>query len=193
MQYAVLYGSTRSDRQGIKAAHFIVRHLKARGHEATLLDACELDLPMLDKMYKQFDEGEAPEPMQRAHDVLEAADGFVVVSGEYNHSVPPALKNLLDHFQREYFFKPGGICTYSAGPFAGARVSVHLRAILGELGMTTPSIMFGVSRVGAAFTDEGEDTTEDGSWDRRVQRFLDELDWHTDALKSKREKDGTPF
>lgn len=193
MRFAVLYGSTRSDRQGIKAARFIVRHLQARDHDVTLLDACHLDLPMLDRMHKEYSEGEAPRDMQWAHEVLEAAEGYVVVSGEYNHSIPPGLKNLIDHYQREYFFKPAGICTYSAGPFAGARVSVHLRAILGELGMTTPSVMFGISKVGSAFTEDGEDASEDGSWDRRVQRFLDELEWHTDALRAKRERDGTPY
>jgi NAD(P)H-dependent FMN reductase len=53
--------------------------------------------------------------MQRVAELLSAADGFVVVSGEYNHSIPAALKNLLDHFQSEYHYKPSGIVTYSAG------------------------------------------------------------------------------
>ncbi len=193
MQYAVLYGSTRQDRQGIRAAHFMVRHLEARGHTVRLLDAWTLDLPMLDLMFKEYEPGEAPGEMQKAHDVLVAADGLVVVSGEYNHSVPPAMKNLLDHFQSEYFFKPAGICTYSSGAFAGVRVAVHLRVILGELGMVTPSVMFGISRIANALTEDGADATEAGDWDRRVGRFLDELDWHTDAMKSKRDRDGTPY
>ena len=106
MKYAVLYGSHRRDRKGVNAAKFLVRQIEARGHEATLLDAKELDLPFLDWMYKEYPEGEAPAGMQRAHDVLEAADGFVVVGGEWNHSIPPSLKNLLDHYQSEYHYKP---------------------------------------------------------------------------------------
>ena len=44
-----------------------------------------------------------------------AADAFVV-SGEYNHSIPPALSNLLDHFLEEYFWRPSAIVCYSRRP-----------------------------------------------------------------------------
>lgn len=190
-QFAVLYGSTRSDRHGIGAARFIAGQLKERGHEVTLLDACELDLPMLDKMYKEFPEGEAPADMEKAHQALDEADGYVLVGGEWNHSVPPGLKNLLDHFQPEYFFKPAGIATYSAGPFGGVRAAPHYRAILGELGMVTPSTMFSISKVQDSFDTDG--TVRDEAYIRRIKQFLDELEWYTDALKAKREADGTPF
>ncbi|MGB1696812.1 MAG: NADPH-dependent FMN reductase [Thermoplasmatota archaeon] len=187
MNYAVLYGSTRSARKGIHVAQFMVNQLEARGHDVTLLDAKELALPFLDKMYKEYD-GDAPAGMQRAHDVLDAADGLVVVGGEWNHSIPAALKNLLDHFQSEYAGKPAGIVTYSAGPFGGVRAAPHYRVILGELGMVTPSIMFAVSGV---YKFESEDIGDD--WVRRSERFLTELEWYTDALKAKREKDGNPY
>ncbi len=184
MKYAVLYGSTRRDRQGIKVARFMVKQLEARGHEVALLDAMELDLPMLDLMWKEYDEGTAPEGMQHAHETLNAADGMVVVGGEWNHSIPPALKNLLDHFQSEFHFKPGGIVTYSAGPFGGVRAAPHYRTILGELGMVSPSIMFAVSNVYKEFDDEGNDP--EGRYTKRAERFLNELDWYTDALAAKR-------
>lgn len=186
MRFAVLYGSYRSERHGIRAARFLVRQLEARGHDVTLLDAQELDLPMLDRMWKEYDEGEAPDAMQHAHEVLEAADGFIVVGGEWNHSVPPGLKNLIDHFQSEYFYKPAGIATYSAGPFGGARAAPHYRAILGELGMVTVSIMFAISQVGRSFDEDGADATDDKRYERRVERFLNELEWYADALRKAR-------
>lgn len=164
----------------------MVNQLTARGHEATLLDAQELDLPFLDKMYKEQDA--PPAGMQHAHEVLDAADGLVVVGGEWNHSVPPALKNLLDHYQSEYAGKPAGIVTYSAGPFGGVRAAPHYRVILGELGMVTPSIMFAVSGVrNFESADIGED------WVRRSERFLKELEWYANALKTKRDADGLPY
>ncbi len=183
MRFAVLYGSTRTNRQGIKAARFMVHQLEKRGHQVDLLDAMELDLPLLDKMYKEYPEGEAPANMQRAHEALDAAEGFVVIGGEWNHSIPPGLKNLLDHFQSEFFYKPAGICTYSAGPFGGVRAAPHYRVILGELGMVTTSIMFAVSKVQSAFDDDGQD---DGTYSRRVERFLNELQWYTKALSQHR-------
>ena len=62
MRFAVLVGSVRSDRQGIRAARFVERSLAARGHEVTLVDPCVLNLPLLDRMYKEYPAGQAPHP-----------------------------------------------------------------------------------------------------------------------------------
>lgn len=114
---AVIYGSVRGSRQGIRAARFVVNQLTGRGHQVTLVDPAEFALPFLDRMHKEYEPGHAPAAMQAVSEILGDADGFVIVSAEYNHGEPPALKNLLDHFQREYLYKPSGIVTYSAGPF----------------------------------------------------------------------------
>jgi len=119
MNIAAIYGSNRSDRQGIKAAKFIVNQFEKRNFNVSLIDSKEHDLPFLDKMYKEYEPGKAPKSMEDIHQILKASDGFLIVSGEYNHSIPAALKNLLDHFQQEYYFKPSGIASYSAGPLAG--------------------------------------------------------------------------
>jgi NAD(P)H-dependent FMN reductase len=84
-----------------------------------------------------------------------AADGFVVVSGECNHGIPPALKNLLDHFLEEYFFRPSAIVCYSAGAFGGVRAAMQLRTTLGELGMPSIPSIFPVPHVQDAFDDSG--------------------------------------
>jgi NAD(P)H-dependent FMN reductase len=185
LSIAVIYGSVREKRQGIKAARFIVRHLEARGHDVTLVDAAAHGLPLLDRMYKEFAPGEAPREMQRIAGVLDAADGFVIVSGEYNHSIPPALKNLLDHFQREYLYKPSGIVTYSGGPFGGVRGLVNLRGILAELGTPAIPSAFPISRVQNAFDDDGN--ALEVAYDERIVKFVDEFEWYTVALKRARE------
>jgi NAD(P)H-dependent FMN reductase len=128
--------------------------------------------------------------METIAGLLREADAIVVVSGEYNHSLPAALKNLLDHFQAEYFWKPAGIVTYSGGPFGGSRVAVHLRAVLGELGMVTLPSMFALSRVGASFDDDGN--AIDDSYIRRSKKFLDELEWYATGLKAAR-NNGVPY
>jgi len=184
---AVVYGSARRARQGIKAARFIVRQLEARGHTVTLVDSEEQQLPVLDLMYKEYDEGEAPAAMEAIAETFRKADGFIVVSGEYNHSIPAALKNVLDHFQKEYLYKPSGIVTYSAGPFGGVRGIANLRAILAELG--TPSIpsAFPISQVFKAFDDDG--SPADNAYNERVVRFLDEYEWYANAMKAARCKE----
>lgn len=181
---AVIYGSARRGRQGIKAARFVVRKLEERGHTATLVDSREHELPLLDLMYKEYEKGTAPKAMEAVGKILNTADGFVIVSAEYNHSIPAALKNLLDHFQSEYLYKPSAIVTYSAGPFGGVRALINLRAILAELG--TPSIpsAFPVSQVQNAFDDDGNPL--DQAYDERVVKFLDEYEWYANALKHAR-------
>jgi NAD(P)H-dependent FMN reductase len=184
---AVIYGSARRSRQGIKAARFVVRKLEERGHTVTLVDSQDHHLPFLDLMYKEYEAGKAPEAMETVGETLRTADGFVIVSAEYNHSVPAALKNLLDHFQSEYLYKPNAIVTYSAGPFGGVRALINLRAMLAELG--TPSIpsAFPVSHVRNAFDDDGNPL--DRVYDERIVKFLDEFEWYSTAMKRAREQE----
>src|SRR5260370_1972927 len=137
----ILYGSVREARQGIKAARFIDAQLQRRGHRTTLVDAAELRLPLLDRMYKEYEKGKAPDVLERLARLYRAADAFVIVSGEDNHGVPPALKNMLDHFLEEYFFPPSATVSYSAGAFGGVRAALPLRITLEDVGIvTTPPL-----------------------------------------------------
>ena len=183
----VIYGSARSARQGIRAARFMVRQLEARGHAVTLIDSEKDSLPMLDRMYKEYDPGEAPAAMESIASALRDADGFIIVSAEYNHSVPAALKNLLDHFQKEYLYKPSGIVTYSAGPFGGVRGLANLRTIMAELGAASIPSAFPISQVHSAFDDDGN--VRDTPYDERVVKFLDEFEWYANALKAARQRE----
>lgn len=190
MRVTVLYGSVRHHRQGIRAARWIVDAFEERGHEVYLVDPKEQALPMLDRMYKEYESGQAPRTMEHIAEQLRTADAFVIVSGEYNHGVPPAMKNLLDHFQTEYFWRPAAIVTYSAGHGAGTHSQFALRAILGELGMVTLPTMVGVARISDALGEGGEDRTEHLS--KALGRLADELEWYARALRSARAS-GVPY
>ena len=65
-----------------------------------LIDAAAIGLPLLDRMYKEFAPGTAPAPLDDLAELYARADGYLVVTGEYNHAAPAALKNLLDTFSR---------------------------------------------------------------------------------------------
>jgi NAD(P)H-dependent FMN reductase len=183
----VMYGSVRSTRQGIKAARFVANKCRARGHDVSLVDPVESPLPLLDKMYKEYPPGKAPEQLERLARLVKAADAYVIVSGEYNHSVPPPLANLLDHFLEEYFYKPSAIVCYSAGPFGGVRAAMTLRAMLAELGMSSIPSIFAVPKVQDAFREDG--TPLDADYERRFVKFLDELEWYARALKAERDRE----
>lgn len=118
-QILVFYGSYRSDRMGIRLAEFLVERLRRRGDAVELIDAKAVNLPMLDRMYKGYPPGKAPEQLQLLAGKIRDADGFVFVTGEYNWGMQPGLKNLTDHFLEEWFWRPAAIASYSAGRFSG--------------------------------------------------------------------------
>jgi len=185
----VIYGSVRSERQGIKAARFMVAELERRGCEAVLVDPLEYRLPLLDKMYKEYDAGKAPELLEKLATLYRRADAFVIVSGEYNHGVPPALKNLLDHFLEEYFWRPSAIVCYSGGQFGGVRAAMQLRMILGELGMSSIPSLLPIPKIGEAFDDQGVPLRP--KFVEYNEGFFKEFFWYMEALREKR-KSGTP-
>jgi NAD(P)H-dependent FMN reductase len=191
LKLILLVGSVRSDRQGIKAARFVERSLIARGHDVTLVDPVEARLPLLDRMYKEYEKGTAPQILEDLATIYRTADAFVVVTGEYNHSIPPALSNLLDHFLEEYFFRPSAIVCYSSGAFGGVRAAIQLRAMLCELGMPSISSLFPIPSVQTTFDEDG--TPRDRPpVERRFARFASELEWYAEALRDARKR-GVPY
>ena len=186
----ILYGSLRRDRKGIRAARFVEAQLHARGHEPHVVDALDLSLPLLDCMYKEYAAGEAPDALERLAALYRRADGFIVVAGEYNHSIQPGLKNLLDHFLEEYFFRPSAIVCYSVGAFGGLRAAMQLRAVLGEVGMPSISSILPIPRIESTLDESGQPL--DPAYERRIGRFLDEFAWWAEATRQQRAK-GTPY
>ena len=186
----VIYGSVRPHRVGIRAARYVVAQLEKRGIQAVLIDPLEYNLPLLTYMYKEYDKGKAPEQLEKLADLYRKADGFIVVSGEYNHNVPPALSNILDHFLEEYFWRPAGIVTYSGGRFSGTRSGYALRNMLGEMGMVTMPSMYQIAGVANAFNEQGVPT--DPKQDEYSAMFFDELVWYMNALKPARAA-GVPY
>lgn len=186
----VIYGSVRTERQGIKAARYIVRALQERGIEGELIDPLEYPLPLLDKMYKEFAPGTAPEPMERLAQKILRADGFMIVSGEYNHGIPPALKNLLDHYLEEWLWRPSAIVCYSGGRFGGVRAAMQLRMTLPELGLITIPSLLPIPHVQNAFDDAG--VPADPRTDQLAAPFFEEFRWFADAMRAQRAK-GRPL
>ena len=190
LQIAILYGSMREARAGIRVVRFLDATLRRRGHETSIVDAMELRLPLLDRMYKEYGPGTAPPVLENLAQLYRRVDGFAIVSGEYNHGIPPGLKNLLDHFLEEYFFRPSAIICYSAGQFGGVRAAMQLRMTLAELGMPSIPSLLPVPRVQDAFTPDGVPT--DPRFEQRSERFFREFEWYAEALRRAR-SEGVPY
>jgi NAD(P)H-dependent FMN reductase len=190
LNIALILGSVREVREGIKVANFLMEKCKERGFNVTLIDPKEYNIPLLDKRYSEYPTNTAPENLEKIHSILQSSDGFIIVTAEYNHTLPPALTNLMGYFKEEYNFKPAAIASYSGGPIAGMRAAVSARIMLGELCMISIKTIFGVGNVMVSFDKDGKPL--DLSYKQKVIRFLDELEWYAKALKEARSK-GVPF
>jgi NAD(P)H-dependent FMN reductase len=190
----VLYGSYRSDRRGVRLADFLVARLGERGAAPELIDAKAVGLPMLDRMYKEYPKGTAPEAMESLAGKIRNADAFVFVTGEYNWGVQPGLKNLTDHFLEEWFWRPAAIASYSFGRLAGARSSTAWRSTLGEMGMVVISSTLTVGPIEEALDTAGHPTGAAGAaLERAFGRFADDLAWWTEAARAQRALKPPPY
>src|SRR6201995_1106735 len=175
----VLYGSYRSDRMGIRVAHFVIDNFRKRGEDGELIDAKAVGLPMLDRMYKEHPKGEAPPALEALAQKIRQADGFVFITGEYNWGIQPGLKNLTDHFLEEWFWRPAAIASYSAGRFSGARAALAWHGTLSEMGMVVISSSLAVGPIAQTLTEDGKATEEGGgkALAHAFPRFADDLAW----------------
>ncbi|NDW04458.1 NADPH-dependent FMN reductase [Jiella pacifica] len=194
MKFLVFYGSYRRDRMGIRLADFVVDGFKARGDDCELIDAKALDLPMLDRMYKEYAPGTAPAALEALAAKIKAADGFVFVTGEYNWGVQPGLKNLTDHFLEEWFWRPAAIASYSAGRFSGVRAALAWHGTLSEMGMVVISSALSVGPISATLDESGRPTGEPGArLEKAFPRFAADLEWWAEAAKGQKAKTLPPY
>jgi NAD(P)H-dependent FMN reductase len=190
----VFYGSYRSDRTGIRLAHFVVEGFRARGDDVELIDAKEIGLPILDRMYKEHKKGEAPPVLEKLAGKIRDADGFVFITGEYNWGVQPGLKNLTDHFLEEWFWRPAAIASYSAGRFAGARAAIAWHGTLSEMGMVVVSSTISAGPISQSLSEDGKPTGEGGkALAGAFPRFADDLTWWVEAAKAQHARKKPPY
>src|SRR5580658_8002458 len=158
----VFYGSYRATRIGIRMATFVTNELRACGALPELIDAREIGLPIIDRMYKEYPKGTAPKAMEDLARKIRAADAFVFIVGEYNLGPQPGLKNLTDHFLEEWYWRPAAIVSYSPGRLSGARAGLAWHPILSEMGMIVVSSTVAVGPIAATFDADGEPIGEPG-------------------------------
>jgi NAD(P)H-dependent FMN reductase len=184
----VLVGSVRRDRKGIRVARWIEKKLLERMHKVYFVDPIEIDLPLLDRMYKEMDN--PSQKLVELRNKIKDAEGYIAVTPEYNRSTSSALKNTLDYFLEEYYFKPSAIVSYSPGMFGGVNAAQHLRLIFAELGAPSIPSSFAIPRIHKVFDENGH--LIDEAHNKRIGRFLDEFEWYINALTNQRAL-GTPY
>lgn len=175
----IILGTSHEGRQSEKAARYMLEQIsRNKKVESELLD-------VRDYYIQATDNSEEIEPALRWKEKVTRADGFIIVSPEYNHGYPGELKLTLDLVYGEYDKKPVGICGVSGGGAAGIRVVEQLRLVAIALRMVPINSAMYFSHVKTLFDKDG--TIQDPAYDRRVRGFLEELLWYAHALKTARE------
>ena len=136
MVVKVILGSTRPNRFGKQVADWIMKLTQESKQDVRfeLVDLKEINLPFLDEPRPPI-EGNYQQPHAKEWaKIIDEADGFIVVTAEYNFSIPAALKNAMDFLAAEWRHKPITFVSYGASA-GGARAVEHLRSSVANVGM----------------------------------------------------------
>lgn len=131
----IVVASVRPGRIGLPIAQWVRTAAEAHGgFEIDFVDLAELDLPFMDEpnhpRLRQYTKQHTLDWSAR----VDAADGFIFVTPEYNHSFSPVLKNALDFLSQEWWRKPAGFVSYG-GVAAGTRGVTAIEPVIVGLGM----------------------------------------------------------
>jgi NAD(P)H-dependent FMN reductase len=177
LRLALIIGSTREGRFGTVVADWfaaVVTELDA--FELDLLDLAELQLPHI---WTRDGVPQLTEWWER----LAAADAFVVVTPEYNHSYPAPLKQAIDLSRGEFTRKPVAFVSYG-GLSGGLRAVEHLRGVFAEVRATT--IRETVSFHGTTIRFDADGWPLDPAAGEAALLMLDDLAWWADTLRTGR-------
>lgn len=194
--FLVFLGSARDStppapaRLGLRVALACRPLLEVNQATVELIDPLDFNLGTTFKPHFAFGKASVPQELATLAEKIERADGYVMVSPEYNHSMSPALSHLLNHFGSSLFsFKPSAIVTYSAGQWGGVRAAVSMRTFLSELGCLPVSAMIHVPKAQEVLQADGRfvDGVDADAWSGYFGRTLSQLTWWSEAAARQRE------
>lgn len=163
MKILVIIGSTRVNRQAERVKAWLDAQLSERADASyELVDLRDIGLPFYDEVDSINSlEGEFTHPEGKAWgEKIATADGFIIVTAEYNHGVPAILKNAIDYGWDGWLYKPLSIVSYSSGPIGGARATEQLRLISQGVKLLPLPTAVHIGRVGDAIDETGVATNE---------------------------------
>lgn len=172
----LLLGTNRKERESENAAKWVFSKMEARDEiETHFFDVRDFELPR--DHYGTEIGGLFPE----WRDAIIRADGLVVVTPEYNHGYPGALKSVLDLLLKEYIHKTVAFVGVSAGPWGGTRVIEAMVPMVRELGLAVTFTDLNFPQIKTKFDEKGN--LLDAAYENRVASFLDELVWMASTLR----------
>lgn len=185
----IIVGSVRPNRFGIQPAKWMME-LAAKNPNAkfSLVDLAEVNLPLLDEPQPpamaagNYTQGHTKEWSR----IISEADGYIMVTPEYNHSVAASLKNAIDFLADEWRYKPVAFVSYGAEA-GGTRAVEHLRSSVAWLDMYDLKAQVVIPNYWTQLNDKGEwqpseEQTKDG------QRVIKDVVFWAEQLQAARQK-----
>ena len=193
MKFAIVIGSARENRVSDRQAKWLksVAEDIASDHEWNLVDLKEYDLPLMEEPLPPM-AGKRPELTDAQNDYLKVmgeADGFIMVTPEYNHGMPAVLKNAIDTLDYQLMKKPVAIASH--GVVGGARANEQVRLVinsnLGGLPIPQSGTFFGT--LSDLIDENGVLSSEDRFNHKHAVGMIESLMWYAAALKTARENE----
>jgi NAD(P)H-dependent FMN reductase len=194
MKVAVIVGSTRPGRKTPAMTRWVTNELqKLPDVEIEVLDLADYNLPFFDEpVSPRYNPNRTPNAAARQWlDKLQATHAFIVITPEYNHSIPAVLKNAFDYLDWQVAKKPFGIVSH--GVVGGARAAEHLRNVISEVqAVSVPSFVAFTTGLQESFNEEGDLTeairANPHGPHMALENLVQELAWYARVLKAAREQ-----
>jgi NAD(P)H-dependent FMN reductase len=193
----VIIGSTRPGRAADLVAPWVIDRAQSHGgFDVEVLDLRDWALPMFTETFEtvgDFNDPTYSSPVVRSwNHKIAAADAFLVITPEYNHSVPAVLKNAIDSVFVSFAFrnKPIAAVGYSGGTTGGVRAIEHLAQIAVEAEMMPLRTVTIFPQVFEAFTADHQPINPVAEISLRIT--LDDLKWWSEILEAARDKGQLP-
>ncbi|PSG96555.1 hypothetical protein BRD56_10330 [Thermoplasmatales archaeon SW_10_69_26] len=181
----VIQGTLREGNETAVVADYTLERFRA--HEeitSTLVNPGELGLGDLEMRLPKKDM--LGETERSFVETVEAADGFAIVTPEYNHGYPGALKNVIDHIWEPWAHKAFGLVTVG-GSVGGVRCEEQLRLVVnGGLNSQTVPRAVNVPHPADMFTDEGP--ADPDTWESRFDQLAEQLTVYARAMREVRDE-----
>jgi NAD(P)H-dependent FMN reductase len=184
----VISSTVRPGRKGPIVANWIAEEAKNTGNfEVEVLDLGEINLPLMNEAVHPIMKQYKHDHTKQWSAKIEEADAFIFVTAEYDYSYPASLKNALEYLVHEWSFKPAGIVSYSAGPFAGVRAVMSLKNDLLSLKTVSLGELVTIPHIGQALNEEDVFTPNEHIKAQSVTMLKQLLRW-TKGMKTIKEE-----
>ena len=176
----ILLATGRNERQSEKVANYTLKQMQAFGFDTQIVDVRD---HMQNRTIPNWQD---PVPSKGWSEIMNRADGLIIVSPEYNHSFPGEFKIVFDQLFDEYKKKPVSICAVSDGDLGGARLIEQLWIVVLAAGMVPTSQAVRFAKVKELFDPSG--VMLDRKFEKRMRKMMEETEWYARALKVARER-----